>query len=184
MAVFSTCTVSVTVLKPGCSMRIAWRPGGTAYSTTGVWPTSTPSMYTSPNGLASIVRYPCSAAAGAGAGGGGAVPPRGVQRCLGVGGDLRTQAGSAATLGGCGHGLLRPHARRKLFHRGVAVVGLLGHGARQGGREELWQVGPARGGARGLLEDVLVEDGVDRIAGEGQLASHRSIADDTERVLG
>src|SRR5207249_9971877 len=91
--------------------------------------------------------------------------------------------GSAATLGGCGHGLLRPHARRKLFHGGVAVVGLFGHGARQGGREELRQVGPARGGARGLLEDVLVEDGVDRIAGEGQLASHRSIADDTERVL-
>src|SRR5207245_1825126 len=148
MAVFSTCTVSVTVLKPGCSMRIAWRPGGTAYSTTGVWPTSTPSMYTSPNGLASIVRYPCSAAAGAGAGAGAGRPRwprrtlcgkrrRGSAGDLGgyVGGDLRTQAGSAATLGGCGHGLLRPHARRKLFHRGVAVVGLLGHGARQGGRE-------------------------------------------------
>src|SRR5205814_1881035 len=59
----STCTVSVIVLKPACSMRIVCRPGFTAYSTSGVWPASTPSMNTSPNGSAAMVRKPWASAA-------------------------------------------------------------------------------------------------------------------------
>src|SRR5438094_306789 len=44
-------------------MRIVCRPGATAYSTRSVWPASTPSMNTSPNGSAAMVRKPWASAA-------------------------------------------------------------------------------------------------------------------------
>src|SRR2546426_3809566 len=48
-------------------------------------------------------------------------------------------------------------------------VGILGHGARDGGGEERRHGGVLGARERRLLEDLLVEDGVHRVAAERQI---------------
>src|SRR5438034_1045406 len=132
------------------------------YSTIGVWPTSTPSMYTSaPMGSEEIVNRPLAAGACVCWRGGGSRRP---SRFVGLPRLVCTGGG-------------------ELFHVGVALRRFLGERARDGLGEVRRHVLPDAAGPRGGLEDVLVEDGVHRVAAERQLQGEHAVAHDAERIL-
>ncbi len=100
-----------------------------------------------------------------------------------IGGGPGAGPSGASGLGGRGDRLFRPDGGGEVLHGGKALVGLLGQGPRDGDRERAGDTGPLGARERGLFVDVLVDDGMHRVAAERQLRGDHAVADHTQGVL-
>ncbi len=78
---------------------------------------------------------------------------------------------------------MRHHRRREVFHRGEPGVEFFGERLMQGGGKVRRAVGTEFPDRRRLLEDVFVDDGVNRLIDERHAAGDHLESDNGQRVL-